>query len=102
MLRIKRERIHAAPAQANVAHELDRMLDIRAAVGVLNHAAGAPAESRSRAHGENNKVAAASIFAGIRLEPLCRNIVRLKVPPAQLFDELLVPSASPFLVLSSS
>src|ERR1700747_3393778 len=29
ILRIKRERIHAAPAQANVAHELDRLLEIR-------------------------------------------------------------------------
>src|SRR5215831_17540665 len=30
ILRIKRERIHAAPAQANVANELGRLLDIRA------------------------------------------------------------------------
>jgi hypothetical protein len=30
ILRIKRERIHAAPAQANVERELDRLLEIRA------------------------------------------------------------------------
>src|ERR1041385_3038416 len=30
ILRIKRERIHAAPARANVERELDRLLEIRA------------------------------------------------------------------------
>jgi len=30
ILRIKRERIRAAPAQANVEHELDRLIEIRA------------------------------------------------------------------------
>jgi hypothetical protein len=30
ILRIKRERIRAAPAQANIEHELDRLLEIRA------------------------------------------------------------------------
>ena len=34
ILRIKRERIRAAPAQANVEHELGRLLEIRARVSL--------------------------------------------------------------------